>query len=329
MKKRLSLYITCLGFLLASCQFEEAFTPRSYAFVVSGEASQIDETGVSLDFEVKDFGERQITSHGVEFIESQFATDINTAKGFYSHQISGKPEKHVSLRLSSDLQPDVEYLAYPFVKTASSTTYGKAIRFTAKGSSAPEILKVSKSTLGLNMSFTIIGKNFSSKKELNQVGVLGVEGYFRFEVNYAQQDSLVIDVYPDRKWQGNIDDKFDLRVQAYDQATILADQFTIDYPRILSISTLEVAPGGELLITTNLENDSEFIYLTVNYSDGPYLNYLHVPLEKTEKNRYRCIMPEFPAGNYRIGLYSSYVINEFSGGGFHTYYPKNLQVLVP
>lgn len=327
MKNRISKYIVWLGCLLVSCQFQEGFTPRPYAFVLSEGVSQIDETGVSVDFQIKDFGVGEIISYGVEFIESQYAKDDHTSEGYYSFQIDGKPEKHVSLRLSSDLQPEVEYLAYPFVKTGSTTTYGKAIRFTAKGSSAPEILKVSRSTLGLNMSFTIIGKNFSSRKEQNKIEVLGAEDYFRFEVHYASKDSLVIDVYPIWLREGNIEDKFDLRVQTYEQATILADQFTIDYPQILSISALEVAPGGELVITTNLENESEFIYLTVNYRDGPNLDYLHIPLEKIEKNRYRCVMPEFPAGNYRIGLYSSYIINESTGGGFHFYYAKNLEVL--
>src|SRR5690606_22984522 len=108
------------------------------------------------------------------------------------------------------------------------------------------------------MSFEIIGKNFSSKKERNQVDILGTENYFRFKVNYASTDSLVIGVYPNIYWDGNKEDKFDLKVQTPDLIAILPAHFNIDYPRILSISTLEVVPGDELFITTNLENDSEF-----------------------------------------------------------------------
>lgn len=312
---------------MISCQYEDGFTPRNYPFVVSTRVNQIDETGTTLDFEVKEFGNSQIISYGVEFIEAHNNSNLSSEK-YYVHQTEGKPEGNsVSFKITSDLLPDTEYIAYPFVKTVSYKVSGKAISFTAKGSSDPQILKVTKSTLGLNMSFEIIGKNFSTKEEWNQVEVLGTENYFRFKVNYASTDSLVIGVYPNSYWDGSKEDKFDLKVQTHDQSVILPDYFNIDYPRILSINTLEVVPGNELFVTTNLENDSEAIYLSVNYSDGMNDNYLYVPLEKVDHNRYRCIMPDFPAGNYKIGLYTSYRIDETTGGGFHIYFENNLEVL--
>ncbi len=328
MKNHKLFYILLGNLLMISCQNEDGFTPRSYPFVLSTGVNQVDTTGAILNFEVKDFGKGQIISYGVEFLESYNIENNPASEEYYVHQIEGKPEGNlVSFKITSDLVQGTEYIAYPFVKTASYKVSGEAIPFTAKGSSDPQILKVTKSTLGLNMSFEIIGKNFSSKKEWNQVEVLGIENYFRFKVNYASIDSLVIGVYPNIYWDGSKEDKFDLQVQTHDQTVNLPAHFNIDYPRILSINTLEVVPGDELFVTTNFENDSEFIYLTVNYSDGSNDNYLYVPLEKVNNNRYRCIMPEFPEGNYKIGLYSSYIIDETTGGGFHFYFENTLEVL--
>lgn len=328
MKNLHLLYIVLGSVLLAACQNDDGFTPRSYPFIVTEQVNLIDETGATFEFEIKDWGLGQITSYGIEFLETELANNKYYEGDYYLREIKGKPEgTQVTVKISSDLLHDTEYIAYPFVKTASTKTTGKAIRFTAKGSSDPQILKVTKSTLGLNMSFTIIGKNFSSKKESNQIDVLGTENYFRYKANYASTDSLVIGVYPNTYWEGSNKEKFDLKVQTHDLTAILPSHFNIEYPRILSINTLEVVPGDELIITTNLENDSQFIYLTVNNIDGWNVNYLNILLEKVENNRYRCIMPEFPAGNYRIGLYSGYIIDETTGGLFHLYFKDNLEVL--
>lgn len=311
-----------------SCQYEDGFTPRAYPFIVTSSINSIDETGATLNFELKDWGTGQIISYGVEFLETENVENKFYEGEYYVRELRGEPESsQVSIKLSSDLVPDTEYFAYPFVKTATSKITGKPVEFIAKGSSAPQISKVSKTTLGLNMSFNIIGKNFSSKKEWNQVDVLGTENYFIFKVNYASTDSLVIGVYPNIYWEGSKEDKFDLQVQTHNLSVNLPTQFNIDYPKILSINTLEVVPGDELVVTTNLENDSEFIYLSVNYIDGWNINYLLVPLEKVEKNRYRCIMPEFSVGTYKIGLHSSYLIDETTGGSFHFYFENTLNVL--
>ena len=327
--KNTSILYAILGILLmVSCQYEDGFTPRVYPFIVTSRVNSIDESGATLDFELKDWGSGQIISYGVEFLETEHVENKHYEGEYYVRELKGKPDsKQVSIKLTSDLSPNTEYLAYPFVKTSSSKITVKPVQFIAKGSSAPQILEVTKSTLGLNMSFGIIGKNFSSKKERNVVNVLGADNYFTFKVNYASTDSLFISVYPNILWEGSKDDKFDLKVQTHNQTANLPAQFNIEYPRILSINTLEITPGDELNITTNLENNSEFIYLTVNYSDGWNVNYLYVHMEKVDTNRYRSIMPEFPAGNYRIGLYSSYIIDETSGGGFHIYFENNLEVL--
>lgn len=314
--------------LLNACQNEDGFTPRSYPFILTQEANYIDETGATLEFEIKDWGLEEITSYGIEFLEIEHVENKYYEGEYYVRELKGKPEStQVSVKITSDLLLDTDYIAYPFMKTGSTKTIGKAIRFTAKGSSQPQIIKVNTSTLGLNMSFTIIGENFSSKQESNKIDVLGTENYFSYKVSYASTDSIVIGVYPIINREGSIEERFDLKVQTHDLMTILPSQFTIDYPRILSISTLEAVPGDELVVTTNLENDTEFMYLTVNNIDGWNVNSLNIPLEKVDNNRYRCIMPEFPAGNYRIGLYSSYIIDATNSGLFHLFYENNLEVL--
>ncbi|PZX48684.1 IPT/TIG domain-containing protein [Algoriphagus chordae] len=322
------LYLALGSILLVACQNDEGFTPRSYPFILTNGVNLIDETGATFDFEIKDWGIGQITSYGIEFLETELADNKYSEGEYYLREIKGKPEgAQVSVKISSDLIDNTEYIAYPFVKTVSSKITGKSIRFRAKGSSNPQILKVTKSTLGLNMSFTITGKDFSSKKEWNQVLVSGTEKYFSYKVSYASTDSLVVGVYPITYWEGSIAEKFDLNVQTHGLTANLPSHFNIEYPRILSISTLEVVPGDEITITTNLENDSQFMYLTVNNIDGWNVNYLTILLEKIENNKYRCIMPEFPAGNYRIGLYSGYEIDETAAGLFHIYFEDNLEVL--
>lgn len=322
------LYILLICFACFSCEVNESLTPRDYPFVETIGISSIDEMGSILDFEIKHFGSGQIISYGVEFLEKENFIIQNYEGGFYIHEIKGKPEgDQGSIKITHDLIPNVEYVAYPFIKTLQHKISGKPVFFTSKGSSAPEILTVSKSTLGLNYNFIVTGKNFSSKKEFNKVEVLGAENYFDFFVKRASRDSLVINVFPKTYRFGNIEDRFDLKIQSHDQVAIVLNQFNIDYPRILSISTLEVKPGDEIFVNTNLENKSEFIYLTVNLIGGYGVQYLYIPLEEVDENYYKCIFPEFPKGNYKLGLYSSFIIDETNGGGTHIFYDQNIQVI--
>lgn len=327
MRNNSPLHIIWICIACFSCEVNDSLSPRNYPFIETIGVSTIDQTGSVLDFEIKDFGTGQIMSYGVEFLEKENENTRFYEGGYYVHEINGKPEDdQVSIKITHDLIPNIEYIAYPFIKTFQTKIIGNPVFFTAKGSSAPEILTVSKSTLGLNFNFIVTGKNFSSKKEFNKVEVIGAENYFQFFVRHATRDSLIVSVYPNYYRIGNIEDKFDLKIQSHDQVAIAPDQFTIDYPRIVSISSLEVKPGDEILVATNLENETEFMYLTVNLIDGYGVNYIYIPLEKIERNNYKCIFPEFPEGNYKLGLYSGYTIDETAGGAIHIYYDQNIQV---
>ncbi len=327
MKNLILLY--CLGLILVftSCDVQDSITPRDYPFVETIGISSIDPTGAILDFRFQEFGKNEISSYGVDFIQLEETGNPNYQRESFTTELNGKPdEENVSVKISHDLIPGIKYTAFPFVRSGQTKILGSPSTFISKGISAPEIISVSKTKLGLNWNFKIIGKNFSSKKEYNEVKVLGAEPFFSFSVNYASSDTLIISLNSVSYRVGNIEDKFDLMVKSRDQSVILSNHFSIDYPRILSISTLKIAPGEEAVITTNLDNESEFLYFTINVNRN-HENYLYIPLEKLGVNQYKFTMPDFPVGTYPIGLYSSHYRDEQSTVGVHYFYDQNLEII--
>lgn len=326
MKYLILFYCFVLLLIFNSCDIQDSITPRDYPFVETVGISTIDQTGAIMEFKFREFGGNEFSSYGVDFIQLEQTGNPNYQRESFTTELTAKPNgENVSVKITHDLISGIKYTAFPFVRSGQTKILGGPSTFIAKGVSPPEITSVSKTKLGLNWNFKIIGKNFSSVKQYNEVKVLGAEQFFRFSINYASSDTLIISANAITYRVGNIEDQFDLMVKSRDQSVILPKQFTIDYPRIVSINTLEVKPGEEIFVTTNFEDDPEFIYLTVNLIGGWNVNYIYIPLEKIEKNSYKCIFPEFPEGNYKIGLYSSIIIDG-SGGSIHIYYDQNMQV---
>jgi|GEM_PF-2341454 len=328
MKNSYLIYIFFGMIFLTSCQNEDQFTPRIYPFISSTGVNSIDETGTSLDFELKDFGLDQITSYGIEFLETELVENRFNTEQFYIREIKGKPDgERVTIKLTSDLVPNRNYVAYPFVKTGTSKITGKGIRFTAKGSSPPQILRISKTVLGLNSFFEIIGKNFSSKKGFNTVEIPGAAEFFSVNVLDYATDTLIIGAFTQNYYKGDPDRKFDLKVITRNQFVIEPAHFSIDYPKILAINMLDVKSGDEVIVTLNLENDPTILYFTLNWGLS---NSFPLTLQKIGDNLYKTnILNDIPAGKYKVGLFAAqgYTSKNISiGGSTHVEYDQELIV---
>jgi hypothetical protein len=289
--------------------------------------SAIDQTGAIMEFKFREFEGNEFSNYGVDFIQLEEPENPNYQRESFTKVLPGKPsEKKVSVKITHDLVPGLKYTANPFIRSGQTKILGSPSTFISKGVSAPEITFVSKTKLGLNLSFKIIGKNFSSLKKYNKVKVLGTEQFFSFSINYASSDTLLVSVNLINYREGNIEDQFDLMVQTRDQSVILPNHFIIDYPRILSISTLKAAPGEEVFITTNLENKSEILYVTINEKGGNS-DYRYIPAEEISDNQYKFTIPEFPIGTYPLGLYASQYIDEQTTGGTHYQYDQKFTIV--
>lgn len=299
------------------CQEEEGISQRNYPFIETLQLSNLDENGVTIEAHLLKNGTASIESYGVDYLESRYVENIYSDVDFITKEILESPESEFfSVRVESDLVAGEEYHAKPFVRSNGYKVYGESLIFQAEGSRAPEITEVNSSVLGMRLELVIKGKNFSTRIENNLIEVPGSEAYFRFNILEATSEMLRVQAM---KWNSlaefGHDQRFDLAVTTLGKKTVLPGHFSIGYPRITSINTLMAKEGEEILVNLALEEEKEFMYLTINYDQNIYL---FLRLEKVSGDLYRTIMKDFTPGNYQLGLYME---------GNFTVYSEQFEVL--
>ena len=112
MKKNNTIILLLLMGLFISCEQLEEITSRDYPFVESISVSDINETGVTVNFEIRKNGASPITSYGLEYwVETFNGRQPNIQKVTRS----GAPESSVvDLRISYDMIK-AAYLVQPYV----------------------------------------------------------------------------------------------------------------------------------------------------------------------------------------------------------------------
>lgn len=286
----------CLG-----CQESEEISIRNYPFIQTLQLSNLDENGVTIEAQILKNGTASIESYGVEYLESQYVENIYSEVDFITKEILESPDSELfSIRIESDLIAGEEYHTKPFVRSNGYKVYGEALIFQAEGSRAPEITEVNSSVLGMRLQVVIKGKNFSTRIENNLIEVPGAEEYFRFNIVEATSETLRVQAM---KWNSlaefSPDQRFDLQVTTLGRKTVLPNHFSIAYPRITSLNTLKAKAGEEILVNLALEEEMEFMYLTINYDQNISL---FLRLEKVSGDLYRTVMKDFAPGKYQLGL---------------------------
>ncbi|TFV97487.1 hypothetical protein E4S40_02190 [Algoriphagus kandeliae] len=317
MKRFIFHLVTLLPLIFFGCQEAENFTPRDYSFIQSQEIHSVDASGATIDFNIIDPGIFPIVSYGVEYVEKELFERPFFEGPFLVEEVEGEPSSEaLSIRMETDLISGVEYVARPFIKSNKLTVYGEFLSFTAQGSKAPIISEVSSSVLGMRLEITIRGNNFSQRPQNNRIVVPGLEDYFEFEILESSKESLRVRVNKKiLKESYSDDERYDLVLNVQGQEAILSSLFTVGYPRISQINTLKARVGDEIIVDLILEEEREFLYITLNYERA---NFLALPLQRIGGNQYRTVLTPYPTGKHILG---------FLMEGIYNVYPEEFEIL--
>lgn len=155
-----NIFILALLFLFClSCEEEQDLPVlnKDYPVLVTKEASDIDESGVTLS--------AQITVPDGEIITS-FGFEVRLGRAPIRIDISGWKEiEDFSYRLASNMIAGDEYEFKPFAVSSNYTVYGEPMTFTSQGQLGPEIMDFYPKQATVFDEITVIGRNFN----LNQV----------------------------------------------------------------------------------------------------------------------------------------------------------------
>lgn len=314
MRKTNILIWICL-MIFVSCQQEEMLTSRDYPFVISLDVSNIDKTGANVDFEVIKEGRSAISSYGIEYLESYYSESNYSNEEALLVEKQGVPAGNMgSIRLDTDLIAGTEYVVKPFVKAGSTTVYGESMRFQSRGGLDPEITEVSNSTLTGSIDLTIIGKNFNSRKEQNQILIPGMEDYFNIEMISTSNEKIVARLKRTYLPFPVSDEKYDLQLTTGGKTILLENQFSIGYPFIESITPLKTFVGNDFSIKLNANAYFGNAELYIN-NNIPALSYT---IEDIAKEEVTFVMGNLPPGKYPIKLYNY---------SFYYDFPDSMEIL--
>jgi len=123
------LFLIALGF--SSCSDVEIH-PRDYAIAFTGDATDIDQNGVTLHAKMINLGQKKITEYGFMVINNKIDNEDDFRR-IYSTKGELKTSTYET-RVLNDLDSGFVYLYRTFICSNQDTILGNKIRFTSKGS---------------------------------------------------------------------------------------------------------------------------------------------------------------------------------------------------
>jgi hypothetical protein len=302
------LVVVFLGFF--SCEEEEYISARSYPFLESISISNIDETGATVNFEVKT-NTSFVDEYGVEFVESYKVNPNFEEPVYYSISEIGAPPPStlISIRIDQILVKNVSYLVRPFARYGGKVVYGENMVFDSQGVSSPEITEVSDSELTQSQILTITGNYFNPSLEYLEVRIPELEGIYTVEILEHSSIEIKIKVWISGYNYTIPDGRFDLVVSSGGKSTILQDFFSVVLPKIESISRVEGFVGQTIDVHFNKLTSMDFLDFRFVLPDGGY--YFGRVIE-VDSNRVRLAIDNMPPSVYAISVEGRGFSNEFA-----------------
>jgi hypothetical protein len=311
MKINSTLILVAIG-LLFSCEQLEEITERDYPFVESFGVSDLDETGVTVNFEIKKNGRGTITEYGIEYIEELKARNGNPNPEYTIISQSGTPAANtlLSLRISYDLRDKVLYLVRPFAKTGSTVVYGDVISFESKGVKAPVVTKVTPTAIFLSAEVTIEGDFFHSNLDYNAVEIPGLEDIYRVTIREVSRTQLKIFVENRTINFQPTNRKYDLRITSGGKSVVVPEVFSLSFPKIAEVSPLRLYVGDSIRIKIDQPFPVNTFPFFLNYNS---LNEIQIPLaDGQEPGEYKGVMTDIPTGSYPLSFRAPQFFDEFN-----------------
>lgn len=311
--KRFSLSFRIVFILLVviSCRQEEEISLRNYPFIESLGISDLNQTGVTVDFEVKKEGRAPIQEYGIEyFLSSPNSNPTEFADIFRVSRTGSPSDALVSLRINYDLVNQRNYLVRPYAKSGGATVYGELLPFNSLGTSPPVVTEVSPTSFYKNAIITIKGDFFNSRVENNEIRIPGLENDYRVTLISASNQELVMRVESISFNFQPTEEKFDLLINSGGKSVTLVDVFSILVPSIQSIEPNQVYVGDKLRIFT--DNPDLATPYSFRLSASDILQQEIFPLTMLEGGIYEGEVRSLPSGPAQVTMSASFYSNTFS-----------------
>jgi len=232
MKKNFCLIMLLLG--IYACQKEKNY---DYPIIYTGEATQIDTSGVTLSGKLADISNADLIEYGFVWSSSSDPTIENAEK----YIIRDKPQTGlISHRVTTTLSANVVYYFRAFARNKGYTAYGENISFKSLGSDGPKILDFFPKSTFLGDTVTIIGEGFSTHIENNKVFLSN----YPCDLISSTPDTLKFIPFFRLRTPANI------VVTVLKNPSISSDQYTPIVPEIISFAPSQASWGDT--ITLNL-----------------------------------------------------------------------------
>lgn len=222
--------------LLLGCQKEELAS--SYPLIQTGEVTDISAKGAKFHAFIINQGAHEITEWGFVWSDALHPTLANAEQVGFKET---PPPGPVSFMITTMLVVNRPYYVRAYVKDKLNVTYGSAVRFLSLGSGAPELLDFYPKVANKTDTITIIGKNFSIKKEFNQVAFGEKHGT---EVVYATTDTIKA-IVPDYIEE----ESTELSVSLVGNKATFSEKFSLHAPKITRLSSEHIDLGDTLRVT--------------------------------------------------------------------------------
>lgn len=257
-----------LAGIFTNCNDAEV-QPKDYPIVETNAATVIDENGVTLNANVKNFGKETIEAYGFIISNNGFENDYNLGNVLNTTKFEA--------RITSDLDSGMVYNYRAYIKTNKHMVFGNEHVFTSKGSGNVTVLDISPKEGFKSTIVKIHGNNFSQNKENIKVFVNNVSAKV-----ISTSKNIIEFIIPESLTPGQYEVKLVNGLQSY----LLNTKFKIPDIIISTILPLSGKPGTEISIYgENLMRGAEItVYFaglpaTVTFSSESLVKVI-VPLDK-------------------------------------------------
>lgn len=260
-----------LVWVFFACNEEEFITERGYPFLESISVSDLDETGVTINYEITKNGTSSISEYGVEFIESNKVSN-GTNSSYSKVTESGAPSNSViNIRISYDLIDKQEYIARPYVKSGNTMVYGEKLVFQSRGVHPPVINSVSPTQFFIGTNIELTGEYFNSVLENNTIEVTNSSDYF-VEIDSVFRDRIIFSIRANNSARPTEDQKLNLKLTSGGKSVIFPTEITSIVPTIIDINPSKFYVGDKTVVSFSYPIDFNNYEIYLENEQGDYTN---------------------------------------------------------
>lgn len=281
---------------LISCEQEEFISGRIHHFVLSLGIADLDETGVTVEFEVRKTGTASIEEYGVEYTLTQnliYGKDAPYDKVFQSE---APASALASIRISYDLLADREYTARPYVKSGGTMVYGENLVFSSQGVHAPVITEVNPTEFYLNSPIRVKGDYFNSKLENNSIELVSGAEDYRVYLDSVDRTSIKFRIGLVRPIKTTESQSLSLRLTSGGKSVLFPVEITSIVPSVVQMSPKTAYVGDKMLVEFNYPIQSSDYSIELN--GGLQYGYRLWFHRQADPNTAEVIVSDAPAGEY-------------------------------